>query len=66
MAATQLDPAEARSEARIAAGLFLAVLVLIVIAALATAIWGLAALTLIALAGTVTMFGILIAYAAGF
>ncbi|MDS9468063.1 hypothetical protein RGQ15_10845 [Paracoccus sp. MBLB3053] len=66
MAATQIDPAEARKEARTAAVLFLFVAALIVISALATAIWGLAALNLIALVGTLAVFGVLVAYAAGF
>lgn len=66
MAATAIDPAEARRENRTAAGLLIFALVLVLISAAATAIWGLAALAIIGLVGTLTVFAILIAYAAGF
>lgn len=65
MAATQVNPAEARHEARVAVGLLLLVVVLIAIATLAAVTWGLVALTFLALGGTFLVFAILIAYAAG-
>ena len=66
MAATHVDPIEARQEARTAAKLLMFALALVVFAVVTTAIWGLPALAMIGLAGPVTVFGVLIAYAAGF
>ena len=52
-------------ETRIAARLLLAVVVALVLASLATLVWGLAALTMIAMVATLVVFAILTAYAAG-
>lgn len=57
--------AERASETRIATRLLLGVLLALVVATTAVLTWGLAALTVIALAATVIVFAILTAYAAG-
>ncbi|SIP86996.1 hypothetical protein SAMN05421641_10195 [Paracoccus thiocyanatus] len=61
-----LTPAQARSEARTATFLYLFALMVVVLAVVGILIWGLPALGLIGLAGTVLMFVMLAAYAAGF
>ncbi len=60
-----VSPAEAAHETRVATRLLLFALALLVIAALAFVIWGLPALAMIGLVGTLTVFVLLIAYAAG-
>ncbi|GEK67068.1 MULTISPECIES: hypothetical protein [Paracoccus] len=61
-----LTPAEAKAEARTATALFTFALLVVVLSVLALVLWGLPALSLIALAATVLVFGMLAAYAAGF
>lgn len=53
-------------EQRIAKMLYLAVLVVLVVVGLAVAVFGLPALGIAGLIGTVIMFALLLAYAAGF
>ncbi|QRZ13964.1 hypothetical protein JWJ88_04695 [Paracoccus methylovorus] len=60
-----LTPAEARSEARTATGLFVFAGLVVLISVLALAVWGLPALTMVALAATLLVYLMLAAYAAG-
>ncbi|WP_134679383.1 hypothetical protein [Paracoccus ravus] len=66
MATTHADPAETLAEARMTRVLFLFVLALVAVAVIATTLWGLPALAMIGLIGTLAVFGMLLAYAAGF
>lgn len=66
MTPTLDDALDDARETRIATRLLIAVLLALVVAIGATALWGLAALTVIALAATLVVFAVLTAYAAGF
>lgn len=57
---------QSRAEFRTAARIMLALLVVVVLVVIATFLWGLPALTMIALGATVLVMLLLIAYAAGF
>lgn len=64
-----LDPDRAmqtKAEAQIAARILIGVALVAVVVGVATFIWGLPALTMAALAATVLVLGLLVAYAAGF
>ena len=63
---TAAQSAESRREDRIAARLLIGVLLLVVLAAAATYLWGLFALTMIGLAATAVVLVLLVAYAIGF
>lgn len=66
MAAAHIDPETEQDEAQTTARLFTFAIALLVVAIVGAMLWGLPALTMLALAGTVTVLGFLIAYAAGF
>lgn len=60
------QPSSAQTEARTASFLFTFALVLLAVTLVLVLIWGLPALAMLGLAGTLAMFCMLIAYAAGF
>lgn len=57
---------QSKEEFRAAARILAGVALLVVLAVLITVIWGLPGLTMLALAATVVVMALLIAYAAGF
>ncbi len=61
----QASQEELRSEARTAARLFFFALTVLVLGVIAVLLWGLPALTMIGLAATLAVYGMLVAYAAG-
>ncbi len=60
------SPADAIAERRTARFLFIFALLVVVAMVVGFALWGLPALAMIGLAATVLVFGMLVAYAAGF
>ncbi|WP_347266541.1 hypothetical protein [Paracoccus sp. (in: a-proteobacteria)] len=63
--AQPLSPEEARSEARTTAFLFVFAFAVVAAAVIGAALWGLVALTVLALGATVLVYAMLAAYAAG-
>ena len=61
----QASQEELRSEARTATRLFMFVFVVLVLGVIAFLLWGLPAVTMIGLAATAAVYGMLVAYAAG-
>ncbi|WP_374635871.1 hypothetical protein [Paracoccus sp. (in: a-proteobacteria)] len=61
----QASQEELQSEARTAARLYFFVLTVLVLGVIAVLLWGLPALTMIGLAATLAVYGMLVAYAAG-
>ncbi|RCW78027.1 hypothetical protein [Paracoccus lutimaris] len=61
----QASQEELRSEARTATLLFFFALTVLVLGVIAFLLWGLPALTMIGLAATAGVYGMLVAYAAG-
>lgn len=59
------QPVHSSAETRTATLLFAFALVMVAITAVSMLLWGLPALAMIGLAGTLAVFGMLIAYAAG-
>ena len=61
----QASQEELRSEARTATRLFMFVFTVLVLGVIAFLLWGLPAVTMIGLAATAAVYGMLVAYAAG-